>query len=145
MLPDNLFQMQIGKKEGKWACCLTGRYGIVEYYYLTEKERERGIPSTYNIMKFVSKRLPQVNPSFFIKGFEFLMRDLRGKDFDDDDSLPKPHIFKPPSPPDDLAAGYGLNLKQDVKKDLWDKPYCKHCGSLLAEGELTCPNCGKKT
>ena len=69
----------------------------------------------------------------------------KGFDWMGDDSLPYPFIFKPPTPPGDLGLSGQAQLKQPTpKEDLWDKPYCKNCGSIISEGQTICPACGKK-
>jgi len=57
-----------------------------------------------------------------------------------------PYLFKPPEPPDDIIEATQLQVIHTPKdpEDLWEKPYCKHCGAFLPEGQSICPNCGKK-
>ena len=99
--------------------------------------------------RFLSSRLAQTLQ-------EELMRDgyhrckivsiVQGdKPFDGYEDLPYPFIFKPPTPPGDLGLSGQAQLKQPTpKEDLWDKPYCKNCGSIISEGQTICPACGKK-
>lgn len=73
------------------------------------------------------------------------LRELNNHKKDNGERSPFPYVFKPPEPPDDLAPASQVNVKHTIEEeDLWKKSYCKHCGSLLPEGALTCPNCGKK-
>lgn len=66
-------------------------------------------------------------------------------DNDDDGYLPFPYIFKPPSPPGDLSLEGQPQAKRFITKEaLKYKPYCKHCGSILPDGETICHVCGKK-
>ncbi|MHA1932440.1 MAG: roadblock/LC7 domain-containing protein [Promethearchaeota archaeon] len=62
-----------------------------------------------------------------------------------DNDLPYPYIFKPPSPPGDLGMVGQAQLKNRPKKEeIWDKPYCKNCGSIIPEGQSICHVCKKK-
>ena len=62
-----------------------------------------------------------------------------------DDSYPYPDVFKPPSPPGDLGRSGQAQLKLPTfEENLWDKPYCKNCGSILSEGQSICHVCKKK-
>jgi len=55
-------------------------------------------------------------------------------------------IEYPQKTPGDLGVSSQVQLIQTPKEqeNLCDKPYCKHCGSILPEGQSTCSNCGKK-
>jgi len=61
------------------------------------------------------------------------------------DNFPAPYIGIPPSPPDDLdvASQVQIHASQELKDPL-EKPFCKHCGAFLSEGEIICHNCGNK-
>ena len=73
---------------------------------------------------------------------DFLKR-LSG--YDKDGDLPFPYIFKPPTPPGDLAIGGQVQIKRPKNgKELQYEPYCKHCGSILPEGQSICHVCGKR-
>lgn len=75
---------------------------------------------------------------------KFLSGDLDDKD-DEDRYFPFPHVFKPPTPPGDLGIVGEQQAKRSIaKEELWDKPYCKNCGSIISEGQAICPVCGKK-
>jgi len=65
-------------------------------------------------------------------------RGNRGGDY------PYPYILNPPKFPDDLAGALKVIPRFVSKKGYQEDPYCKHCGGLLPEGALICPNCGKK-
>ena len=56
-----------------------------------------------------------------------------------------PYIRVPPSPPGDLgtASQVQVHASQELI-DLWENPFCKHCGAFLPEGQSICPNCRKK-
>ena len=66
--------------------------------------------------------------------------DREGSDSDGLPSFP----FIPPSPPGPTGATEKKIPPSDIEEDLWDKPYCKNCGSIISEGESICPACGKK-
>ena len=60
-------------------------------------------------------------------------------------NFPFPYIFKPPSPPGDLAlAGEPQTKLPIIEKTLEYEPYCKHCGAELPKGQTVCHVCGKK-
>ncbi len=60
-------------------------------------------------------------------------------------NLPFPYIFKPPSPPGDLGLSGQVQLRNIPKEeDIWDKLYCKNCGSIISEGQSICDVCGNK-
>ena len=63
-----------------------------------------------------------------------------------DDKFPHPYIGNPPSPPGDLGTSSQIQVIHDPKEQesLWEKPYCKYCGSFLQEGQSTCHNCRNK-
>jgi len=64
---------------------------------------------------------------------------------DEDGDFSLPYIFKPPTPPGDLAITGELQFRQPIpEEELEAKPYCKHCGSILPEGQSICHVCGKK-
>lgn len=68
-----------------------------------------------------------------------------GFDFDDKDYFPFPYISKSPTPPEDLSLVGQLQPKRvSNEEELRNKPYCKHCGTLLPEGQSICHVCGKK-
>jgi len=90
-----------------------------------------------------------------ILAVEFLKRTSQTKDkvsegdFDDkedeDGYFPFPYIFKPPSPPGDLSlAGEPQVKPPKIGEELQNEPYCKHCGSILPEGQTICHVCGKR-
>ena len=59
--------------------------------------------------------------------------------------FPLPYIFKPPSPPGDLALAGELQTKLPIIEQISEyEPYCKHCGADLPKGESICHVCGKK-
>ena len=59
--------------------------------------------------------------------------------------FPFPYIFKPPSPPGDLAlAGEPQTKLPIIEQILEYEPYCKHCGAALPKGESICHVCGKR-
>ncbi|MFX1432114.1 MAG: zinc-ribbon domain-containing protein [Promethearchaeota archaeon] len=72
----------------------------------------------------------------------------RPRDFSDDNKYkyyPYDYIFKPPEPPKDIAGATQLQVQRLIKEEeSEDKPYCKHCGAELPEGETICHVCGKK-
>jgi hypothetical protein len=73
------------------------------------------------------------------------MKEKKKREGDDRNGYPYPYIFKPPSPPDDLGmSGEAQPKLQVLKEDIWEKPYCKNCGSLLSEGQSICHVCKKK-
>jgi len=64
---------------------------------------------------------------------------------DKDDRFPYPYVFKPPSPPDDLALAPRTQLRQPPKKkDTKEKINCQYCGKELTEEEQLTHSCKKK-
>jgi hypothetical protein len=60
------------------------------------------------------------------------------------DVYPYPYIFKPPTPPDDLAIAGNPQVNQPItERDPEDEPYCMNCGSILSEGQSICHVCKK--
>jgi predicted regulator of Ras-like GTPase activity (Roadblock/LC7/MglB family) len=60
-------------------------------------------------------------------------------------NLSYPYIFTPPFPPGDLKpSGQGQLKHQVPKESLWEKPYCKNCGSIISKGQSICHVCKKK-
>jgi len=60
-------------------------------------------------------------------------------------NLPFPYIFKPPSPPDDIApTGQQQLMIPITKKKSEFKLYCKYCGTKLPKGQSICHVCKKK-
>ena len=102
------------------------------YYYYKKEEK---FEDTHQIYTEIKDLLNSVYQSFL-------------KDYyigDGKNSLPFPYIFKPPSPPGDLGLSGQAQLKSIPKEeDIWDKPYCKNCGSIISEGQSICHVCGKK-
>jgi len=70
--------------------------------------------------------------------------DNNNDEGDDDNRFPRPYIFKPPYPPDDIAPiGQQQLMIPITKKKSEYKPYCKNCGSIISEGQSICHVCGK--
>ena len=66
-------------------------------------------------------------------------------DGDEDDRFPKPYIFKPPSPPGDLAVAPRVQVRASVKKiDSEDEVNCQYCGRKLTKEEQLTHSCKKK-
>jgi len=64
---------------------------------------------------------------------------------DNDDRFPYPYIFKPPSPPDDLALTPRVQLHSSPKKkDPEEKISCQYCGMKLTKEEQFTHSCKKK-
>ena len=68
--------------------------------------------------------------------------DSRGKF----DNFSTPYIGNFPRPPDDLGTASQVQVLHVTKdqENLWEKTYCKHCGSNLPEGQSICHVCGNK-
>jgi predicted regulator of Ras-like GTPase activity (Roadblock/LC7/MglB family) len=84
---------------------------------------------------------------FAFFSLERLANKLISGDFSDfrGDRFPYPYVFKPPSPPGDLGLASQAQLREaPLKEDLWDKPYCKNCGSIISEGQSVCHVCKKR-
>ena len=83
-----------------------------------------------------------------ILAVEFLKRTGQTKDKvseGDNGYFPFPYIFKPPSPPGDLALAGQPQIKEPIIKQVLEyEPYCKHCGAELPKGQAICHVCGKK-
>lgn len=74
---------------------------------------------------------------------EFKVIPKRGDN--DDDRYPYPYIFKPPSPPDDLALAPRTQLRKPLKKkDTEDEYYCQYCGMKLTKEEQLTHFCKTK-
>ena len=81
---------------------------------------------------------------YLIKGAADLAKFFKRGD-NDDDRFPYPYIFKPPSPPDDLALAARAQLRQPPKKkDLEEKAHCQYCGMDLIDNEQYTHSCKKK-
>ena len=64
---------------------------------------------------------------------------------DGDDYFPYPYVFKPPTPPDDIAPVGQLQVKRPITEEEAEfEPYCRHCGAKLAKGQTLCHVCRKK-
>ena len=61
-------------------------------------------------------------------------------------NVPTPYIGVPPSSPGGLGTVSQVRVVHAPKEqeNLWEKPYCKHCGSFLSKGQSVCPSCGNK-
>ncbi|MFW9783320.1 MAG: hypothetical protein ACFFFB_13640 [Candidatus Heimdallarchaeota archaeon] len=70
-----------------------------------------------------------------------LFKKFRGGD---DDYLPFPFIFNPPTPPREAGAEAQLKPEYIQDKKMPEMTYCKHCDASLPHGALICPACGKK-
>ena len=63
----------------------------------------------------------------------------------DDDRFPYPYVFKPPSPPDDLALAARAQLRQPPeKKDREEQICCQYCGMELIKEEQLTHSCKEK-
>jgi hypothetical protein len=89
----------------------------------------------------------------FKKGKEFdavgheIKKDFKStrEDYDDYEYFPYPYVFKPPSPPDDLALAPRTQFRQSPKKkDTEEKIHCQYCGMELTKEELLTHSCQKK-
>lgn len=102
------------------------------YYYYKEEEK---FEDTHQVYTEIKDLLNSVYKTFL-------------KDYyigDGKNSLPLPFIFKPPSPPGDLGLAGQAQLRNIPKEeDIWDKPYCKNCGSIISEGQSICHVCKKR-
>jgi len=64
---------------------------------------------------------------------------------DDDERFSYPYIFKPPSPPDDIAPVGQQQLTRSTTKNRSEyKLYCKYCGNQLVYGQSICHVCKNK-
>ena len=73
------------------------------------------------------------------KNFKGIREDI------DDDRYPYPYVFKPPSPPDDLALAPRVQLRSSPnKKDRKEKINCQYCGMELTKEEQLTHSCQKK-
>ena len=62
----------------------------------------------------------------------------------DGNRFPYPYVFKPPSPPDDLALAPRTQLRQPPKKkDTEEKIHCQYCGMELTEEEQFTHSCNR--
>ena len=67
------------------------------------------------------------------------------KNGDNDNNIPYPYVFKPTSPPDDLALASRTQLHQPPKKkDIEEKINCQFCGMELKKEEQITYSCQKK-
>ena len=75
-----------------------------------------------------------------------IKKDFKGIREDiDDDRYPYPYVFKPPSPPDDLALAPRVQLRSSPnKKDRKEKINCQYCGMELTKEEQLTHSCQKK-
>jgi len=76
---------------------------------------------------------------------EYLRHSLPHRIDDDDERFPYPYVFKPPSPPDDLALAARSQLRQPPKKkDSEEKISCQYCGMEVTKEEQFTHSCKKK-
>ena len=99
--------------------------------------------------RFISSRRAQTLQEELMRdGYrrcKIVSMDQGDEPFDVYEDLPYPFIFKPPTPPEDLGLSGQAQLKQPTpEEDLWDKPYCKNCGSIISEGQSICHVCKKR-
>lgn len=74
-----------------------------------------------------------------------LQGEKRARKHEDDDRFPYPYVFKPPSPPDDLAmTGQVQVLKPLKEKESETEVICQYCGKALNEEEQFTHSCKKK-
>ena len=95
--------------------------------------------------KFIGARLSQEIRGQVGMHYAVIPLDEGNFKDDGDGDYPFPYIFKPPSPPDDLAlAGEPQAKLLNTEQALEHEQYCKYCGSNLPEGQSICHVCGNK-
>lgn len=81
---------------------------------------------------------------YLVKGAADLAKFFKSGE-NDDDRYPYPYVFKPPSPPDDLALAALAQLRHPPKKkDSEKKVHCQYCGMELTKEERVAHSCRKK-
>ncbi len=78
-----------------------------------------------------------------IKVVLFTDKSFKQSSDGNDEFFPYPYIFKPPSPPGGSTSEPIAKpaITEEVQEN---EPYCKHCGSKLAKGQLICHVCRNK-
>jgi len=150
-IPGTSYRIQLGWINDKLASRLLKGNDIIDsYIYKDEDAGEQGFPNQNMIVGWVLRTIaiPNINPHQIMKIVQVLVKQAMQKEQKNNkgnDSL-TPYIGLPPSPPGDLDVASQVQLIQTEKEEenLWEKTYCKHCGSLLPEGQSICHVCGNK-
>ena len=147
-IPGTSYRIQLGMINDKWALRLLKEDDIIDsYIYKDEDAGDQGFPNQNIIVGWVLRTIaiPNINPHQIMKTVQVLVKQAMQKNSKGNDSL-TPYIGNPPKPPDDLAAASQVQVIKTPKEkeSLWDEPYCKHCGTILPEGQGICPNCRNK-
>jgi len=126
---------------------LKGNTQIDSYVFKDEDLSASGFPNQNLIVGWVLRTvaIPNINPNQIMKTTQALAKQAITKREDRGYRFPYPYIFKPPSPPYDLALAPRVQIHKPLKEEsAKDEIYCQYCGMKLTKEEQLTHSCRKK-